>query len=110
MSLKVNEYNFQSEVLNSKKPVLVDFGADWCQPCKHLTPILEDLASQWGDQVQVANVDVDESGNLAMQMQVMSVPTMILFVNGQETSRIVGLQSPDHINGKISTMVGMPLS
>ena len=110
MSVKVNEFNFKDEVLESKMPVLVDFGAEWCQPCKRLDPILEQLALQWEGQVHVGKVDVDESGNLAMQMQVMSVPTMILFVNGQETSRMVGLQSPEKITQKITEKIGALLS
>jgi thioredoxin 1 len=110
MSVKVNDYNFKNEVLESKIPVLVDFGAEWCQPCKRLDPILEQLALQWKDQVHVVKVDVDESGGLAMQMQVMSVPTMILFVNGSETSRMVGLQSPEKITQKISEKIGVLLS
>lgn len=110
MAFKVNEHNFQNEVLNSKTPVLVDFGAEWCQPCKRLNPILKDLDTQWDGQVQIAEVDVDENGNLAMQMQVMSLPTMILFVDGKETSRIVGLQTPEKINEKICSLVGMSLS
>ena len=109
MALKVNEYNFQHEVLNSKKPVLVDFGAEWCQPCKRLNPILKELDIQWDGQIQIAEVDADESGNLVMQMQVMSLPTMILFVDGKETSRIVGFQTPEKINEKISSLVGMTL-
>lgn len=102
----VNEYNFENEVLNSKLPVLVDFGAEWCQPCKRLEPILEQLSTQWQDQAQLAKVDVDESGNLAMQMQVMSVPTMILFVNGQENMRLIGLQTPDKIKEKVAPFLG----
>jgi thioredoxin 1 len=105
MFLNVNEYNFQNEVLNSKTPVLVDFGAEWCQPCKRLDPILEELSAGWKDRVHVARVNVDESGSLAMQMQVMSVPTMILFINGSEVARLVGLHSPERIEDKINSLV-----
>ena len=108
--MKVNEYNFQNEVLNSRLPVLVDFGAEWCQPCKRLSPILQELAIKWEGHVRVVEIDVDESGNLAMQMQVMSVPTMILIIDGREVSRIVGLQSPEKINEKINALVGVSLS
>lgn len=104
---KVNEYNYQTEVLDSKSPVLVDFGAEWCQPCKRLEPILDQLGTQWQDKVKIAKVDVDESGNLAMQMQVMSVPTMVLMINGQENMRLVGLQTPDRINEKVSAYVNL---
>ena len=110
MSFIVNEYNFESEVLKSKTPVLVDFGAEWCQPCKRLDPILEQLSTRWKDDVRVAKVNVDESGNLAMQMQVLSVPTMILFIDGKEMARMVGLQTPEKIIDKINLLVDMKLS
>ena len=110
MSINVNEFNFQSEVLDSKTPMLVDFGAEWCHPCKMLDPILDKLEVQWKEQIHVARVDVDECGNLAMQMQVMSVPTMILFVDGGEVSRLVGLQSPDRIAEKFGSLIGTTLS
>jgi len=105
MFLHVNEYNFKSEVLDSQTPVLVEFGAEWCQPCKRLDPILEQLSAGWKERVRVTRVDVDESGSLAMQMQVMSVPTLILFIKGSEAARLVGLQSPERIDGKINSLV-----
>jgi thioredoxin 1 len=110
MPVNVNENNFKSEVLESKTPVLVDFGAEWCQPCKRLDPILQQLSTQWKDKVKVVKVDVDENGSLAMQMQVMSLPTMILFVAGSESVRLVGLQTPEKITDKINHLVGLSVS
>jgi len=106
MPVNLNEANFKSEVLQSPAPVLVDFGAEWCAPCKRLDPILEQLSARWNGRVRVVRVDVDENSSLAMQMQVMSVPTLILFVNGSEALRLVGLQSQEKIEAKINAVVG----
>jgi len=106
MSVNVNEQNFKLEVLDNKAPVLVDFGAEWCQPCKRLDPILEKLSAQWKEKVRVVKVDVDGNASLAMQLQVMSVPTLILFINGVEKTRLVGLQTPEKIANKINSLIG----
>ncbi len=88
----VNEADFQNEVLEAQKPVLVDFGAVWCGPCKMLDPVVEELAGEWGEKVKVVKVDVDHNPNLAIQYQVLGVPTLILFVNGQPAERLTGFK------------------
>ncbi|GAB4534345.1 MAG: thioredoxin [Anaerolineales bacterium] len=91
MSLSyVNESNFQVEVLAAGVPVLVDFTATWCGPCKMLDPVVQELAAEWQDRVKVVKLDVDENSNLAMQYQVMGVPTLLLFVNGEPQHRMTG--------------------
>ncbi|MCP4360688.1 MAG: thiol reductase thioredoxin, partial [Chloroflexi bacterium] len=72
---QIDEDKFQSEVLEAATPVLVDFSAVWCGPCKMLDPIVKDLAGEWGNKVKVVKIDVDHNPNLAMQYQVMGVPT-----------------------------------
>ena len=99
--LHIDEKNFKESVLNSSQPVLLEFGAPWCRPCKSLEPILLQLGDEWGDRVLLAKVTVDESPDLAMQHQVISVPTTILFVGGEEQARFVGLQKPDKIRKMI---------
>ena len=96
----INEDVFSVEVLQSNKPVLVDFGAIWCGPCKMLDPVVEQLAGEWGDKVKVVKVDVDYSPNLAMQYQVLGVPTLILFVNGQPRERLSGFKPKKHLQQK----------
>jgi len=86
----VNADSFQEEVLGADKPVLVDFYADWCGPCKALAPVIEELADELDDQLKVAKLDVDQNSELSMQYGVQSIPTMILFHNGEEAERIVG--------------------
>jgi thioredoxin 1 len=82
--------NFKAVVLNARRPVVVEFGASWCGPCKTLEPVLVELAEDYTDQVDFFTVDVDQNPNLAMDFGVMSVPTLILFRRGQPVQRVTG--------------------
>lgn len=88
--LNVTQESFESTVLQADKPVLVDFWAEWCGPCKMVAPVLDELAGEIGDQVQIAKVNVDENNELAAQYQVSSIPTMILFKDGEVADRVIG--------------------
>ncbi len=88
--IKINDENFESTV--SQGVVLVDFYADWCGPCRMLSPILEALASEMDGKMQVAKLDVDHAPKTTTTYQITSVPTMIVFKNGKEADRIVGLK------------------
>ena len=101
-NIHVNEENFQSEVLESTQPVIVDFTATWCGPCKLLDPVVKQLAQEWADKVKVVKLDVDSNPNLAMQYQVMGVPTLILFVSGEPKQRLSGYQPKERILAKFS--------
>ena len=90
--MKVTSENFEKEVLNSEKTVLVDFYADWCGPCKMLAPVVEEVASEKGD-IKVVKINVDDAQDLAMKYQVMSIPTIVIIKNGQEVKRSVGVVS-----------------
>ena len=96
MSIKVNSENFENEVLKSEKTVLIDFYADWCGPCKMLSPIVEQFANE-NDNVKVVKIDVDAEQELAIQYGVMSIPTLVVVKNGQEVNRVVGLVSKGQI-------------
>jgi thioredoxin 1 len=98
----VNEENFQDEVLSTVQPVLVDFSAVWCAPCKMLDPIVEQLAQEWNGKVKVVKIDVDHNPNIAMEYQVMGVPTLMLFVNGEAVERMTGYQPKDRIADRIN--------
>ena len=98
--IKLSEASFQTEVLDTSTPVLVDFTAVWCGPCKMLEPIVKQLASDWQGKVKVVKLDIDENPNLAMDYHVMGVPTLILFINGQPVERVTGYQPKDRLVSK----------
>ena len=91
MAMQVNEKNFSEEVLKSDVPVLVDFWAEWCMPCKMLAPVIEELSSEANGTYKVAKVNVDEAPSLAAQYEVMSIPTVLVFRNGQITNKSIGV-------------------
>lgn len=88
--LKINEDNFEKEVLESEKTVLIDFFADWCGPCKMLSPIIEQFAKE-NEKVKVVKINVDELPDLAVKYGVRSIPTLVVIKNGEEVNRSVGL-------------------
>ena len=103
---QITDGNFEQEVLKSAGPVLVEFGAVWCAPCKRLEPELVKLGSEWGSKVRLVKVDVDESADLAMKFGVMSVPTLILFVGGQAKQRLTGYQDRQRILENMGPFIG----
>jgi thioredoxin 1 len=102
--ISLNESNFQSEIKNSDVPVLVDFWAEWCGPCRMLTPILDQLASERAGQVKIAKVNVDESPSLAQQFNVRSIPMLVFFKNGEARDTVVGVQSKDALAKKLDAL------
>lgn len=96
----ISQETFQGEVLESGIPVLVDFTAVWCGPCKMLDPIVRQIAADWTGKVKVVKLDVDNNPELAMRYQVMGVPTLMLFVNGEPAQRVTGYQPKDRILAK----------
>ena len=98
--VKVVETSFANEVLASPLPVLVDFSAAWCGPCKRLDPVIDELAEEWCEKVKIVRVDVDDSPNIAMDYQVMGVPTLLLFKNGQPVERTTGYMPKDRLEKK----------
>lgn len=96
MTKKLDNLNFENEILEHKGTALVDFYADWCGPCKMIAPIIEEIAAQMPD-VTVGKINVDESGDLAARYGVMSIPTLVIFKDGIEVNRIVGLQPKANI-------------
>ena len=94
--IHINKSNFQNEVLNSEKPVLLDFWASWCGPCRMVSPIVDEIAEERKD-ILVGKVNVDEEMELAAQFRVMSIPTLVVLRNGQVVSRTVGARPKDAI-------------
>ena len=94
---KISEDNFEQSVLKSDIPVLVDFYADWCGPCSVMSPIVEDIASELEDKINVGKVNIDENQELAIKYDIMSIPTIILFKNGDIEKSFIGVRSKEEI-------------
>jgi thioredoxin len=98
----ITETDFQNEVLNEDKPVLVDFTAGWCQPCKMVDPIVKQLAQDWDGKVKVVKLDADQNPNIMMQYGVLGIPTLMLFQGGQLRERVTGYQPKDKLLSKLN--------
>jgi thioredoxin 1 len=104
-AIEINEANFESEVLKSSVPVLVDFWAPWCGPCKMLAPVLDQIAGELAGRLKVVKVNVDENGNLAGQFNVQSIPTLCYFAKGELKDQSIGAASKKAILGKIEPLL-----
>jgi thioredoxin 1 len=107
---EVNENDFDQIVLKSKTPVLVDFWAEWCAPCRVLAPTVEAIAEQYGDTTRVFKLNVDNSPAVAQRYGVQGIPTLIIFQNGAEQERIVGVASQEKISRTIDRYIRAALN
>ena len=103
--LAVTDDSFQTEVLASTTPVLVDFWAEWCGPCRQIAPVVEEIATEYDSRLKVTKLDVDANPVTAGQYGVMSIPTLLVFVNGQPVERIVGYRGRSHLLSAIDAVV-----
>lgn len=100
-----DDENFDIEINDSTTPVLVDFGAEWCGPCRALAPIVEDLAKEYEGRLKVGTVDIDKAQGVAKKFGIMSVPTIIVFKGGEAVDRITGLQPKANLKKRIEAVV-----
>ena len=100
-TVTVTESNFGTEVLQSGKPVLVDFWADWCGPCKMIAPVLEEIANEHANAVKIAKVNVDEDPNLANRFGISAIPTLLIFEGGKVAHKIVGFAGKEALLSKL---------
>jgi thioredoxin 1 len=103
----VTDDSFAEEVLNAKGAVLVDFGAEWCHPCKQLDPLVEELAQDWEGKVKVLALDIDDNVQTTMQLGVMGVPTLILFIDGEPVERMTGYVPKKKIIDRLGPHLGI---
>ena len=95
--LEVSNDNFESEVVNSEKPVLVDFWAEWCGPCKQIAPVVEEIAGEHSDKLKVCKMDVDANRETAVQFGIRSIPTLLIFKNGEVAGSQIGAVSKQQL-------------
>jgi len=103
--VEINEKNFENEVLTSQIPVLVDFWAEWCGPCKMISPVVDEIANDLDGKLKVTKINVDESQDLAAKFNVMSIPTLLIFKGGEPVEQIVGAMGKDQLMEKINTVL-----
>jgi thioredoxin 1 len=102
----VTDTNFDKEVLQSASPIVVDFWAEWCGPCKQIAPVLDELATEYDGKVKVAKVNIDEFQDLAARFRINSIPTFLFFKNGQVVDQVVGLRSKKDFKSKLDQLAG----
>lgn len=97
MEVKITLQNYEEEVVNSSVPVLLDFWATWCGPCRMIAPIVEDIAKEYDGKIKVGKVNVDEEGELAIKFGIVSIPTLLLIEKGEEKDKLIGYSQKDEI-------------
>lgn len=102
---KVSDATFESEVLKATGPVVVDFWAEWCGPCKQIAPVLDELSGKFGDKVKVVKLNVDESQAIAAKYNIQSIPTLLMFKGGEIASKHIGFQGKQKLEQWITTSV-----
>uniref|UniRef100_UPI0035A23103 thioredoxin n=1 Tax=Desulfocucumis palustris TaxID=1898651 RepID=UPI0035A23103 len=105
LALELNDSNFEAEVLKSDLPVLVDFWAPWCGPCRSMAPIIEELSNEYQGKVKITKLNVDQSQEIARRFGIMSIPTLIIFKNGQNVGQTVGLTPKALLAKKLDAVI-----
>jgi thioredoxin 1 len=104
---KVSDSDFETEVLKSTEPVVVDFWAEWCTPCKTIAPALEEIANSLNGKVKIVKLNIDDSPKIATDYGIMSIPTLVLFKNGQAAARVVGVKPKQQLEQWITSSIAV---
>ena len=105
-TMKVTDASFDQDVLNASEPVIVDFWAEWCGPCKMIAPVLEEIAEEYDGKLRIVKLNVDDNPQTARRFDVMSIPTLILFQDGQPKKRMVGAKGKNALLADLAEFVG----
>lgn len=103
--LNITDQDFEAEVLKSEQPVLVDFWASWCGPCQMLAPIIEEIAEEFQGKIKVVKIDVDANPQSAQKYNILSIPTVIFFKNGQALTQLIGVQPKERFEEEIKKII-----
>ena len=102
---EVTDQNFEAEVLNSDKPAIIDFWAEWCAPCRAIAPIIKELAEQYGDQVKIAKMDIDSNPNTPGQYGIRAIPTVLAFKDGQVVEQLTGARPKADFEAMVEKLI-----
>ena len=103
--ITLTDENFEREILNASKPILVDFWAEWCMPCFVLGPILEKIAEEYNDKLKICKINIDDHKSAATRYQVLSIPTLLFFKDGKIATQIVGVRSASDIKNTVNSLI-----
>ena len=105
-ALEITKDNFENKVLKAERPVIIDLWAEWCMPCKMIVPTLNEIANDYKGKIDIAKINVDEYPELATDLSVMNIPTLIFFKDGKEKGRLTGVNTKEYIEKKIEEFFG----